>query len=46
MESKNKYVSPELEIVTDDCDIITTSGAIELPIIPATVTNFDLFDLD
>lgn len=45
IKKKGFYESPEVEIVLSDVDVVTASGPIELPVIPASVSDSDLFNL-
>ena len=47
MKSEKKiYATPKVEIVLTESDVITASGAINLPMIPASLSESGLFDLD
>ena len=45
MKGNIGYTPLELEIVSVTADIVTTSGAIELPVIPASINESGLYDL-
>lgn len=43
---KKEYSAPTVLVVSlPSCDVITTSGAVELPVIPADSSDAGLFDL-